>query len=149
MHLNDKFDNILFNKQIFNFDSIKLTGKKYNIKREKQKIYGVNSQLGKYKNINRGRNPKSVLKYSIIQNGKEYFGHPTQKPIGLIEHLIKASSNEYDVIFDPFLGSGTTALASKRLNRHFIGFEINKDYYDTGLHRLLNQPDKLENWIDV
>jgi site-specific DNA-methyltransferase (adenine-specific) len=55
--------------------------------------------------------------------------HPTQKPEKLIERLILASSNEGDLVFDPFIGSGTTAVVAKRLNRNYSGFEIDKKYY--------------------
>lgn len=62
--------------------------------------------------------------------------HPTQKPLKLFEYLITVSSNENDVVFDPFSGSGTTAVACKKLNRKFIGCELNKDFYDKSLERL-------------
>ena len=54
--------------------------------------------------------------------------HPTQKPEKLLAKLILASSNEGDVIFDPFLGSGTTLVVAKKLNRHYFGIEIDHDY---------------------
>ena len=54
--------------------------------------------------------------------------HPTQKPEKLIAKLILASSNEGDVVFDPFLGSGTTAVVAKKLGRHYIGIEKEKEY---------------------
>lgn len=56
--------------------------------------------------------------------------HPSQKPIMLIQRLILLSSNEGDVVLDPFMGAGTTALACKTTGRRFIGFENNKDYFD-------------------
>jgi len=67
---------------------------------------------------------------------KEKRLHPTQKPEQLIERLIKASSNEGMTVLDPFMGSGTTAVVSKKLKRNFIGFEIDKKYYDESLKRL-------------
>ena len=54
--------------------------------------------------------------------------HPTQKPEKLIAKLILASSREGDIVFDPFLGSGTTSVVAKKLNRHYIGVEINPEY---------------------
>lgn len=54
--------------------------------------------------------------------------HPTEKPLNFFKRLIKISSNEGDLVFDGFMGSGTTAVAAKQLNRDFIGFEISKDY---------------------
>lgn len=62
--------------------------------------------------------------------------HPTQKSEKLLAKLILASSNEGDLIMDPFLGSGTTAVVSKKLNRRYLGFELNEEYILTGLHRL-------------
>ena len=54
--------------------------------------------------------------------------HPTQKPEKLIAKLILASSKEGDTIFDPFLGSGTTSVTAKKLNRNFVGVEMNEEY---------------------
>ena len=61
----------------------------------------------------------------ISRNNKELTGYPTQKPKALIERLIKASSNEGDTVADYYLGSGTTAVVCKELNRNFIGCDIN------------------------
>ena len=58
----------------------------------------------------------------------ENTAHPTQKPEKLIAKLILASSNEEDIIFDPFLGSGSTSVTAKKLNRHYIGIEQNPQY---------------------
>lgn len=65
----------------------------------------------------------------IIKNGIEPFKkHQASFPISLIKPLILTTSKENDIVFDPFLGSGTTAVASLELNRNFIGFEINLDF---------------------
>jgi adenine-specific DNA-methyltransferase len=66
----------------------------------------------------------------------EYENHPTQKPIALLERTIKASSNEGDLVVDPFSGSFTTSYVAKQLNRKSIGIEINEDYVKIGLRRL-------------
>lgn len=63
--------------------------------------------------------------------------HPTQKSEKLYAKLILASSKEGDVVFDPFLGSGTSAVVSKKLNRHYIGVEINEDYCLYSVKRLM------------
>lgn len=55
--------------------------------------------------------------------------HPTEKPLGLIENLVLNSSKEGEMVLDCFMGSGTTAHACKKLNRNFIGYEIDKDFY--------------------
>ena len=62
--------------------------------------------------------------------------HPTQKPEKLIAKLILASSNEGDVVFDPFLGSGTTSVTAKKLNRHYVGIEREKEYVALAEKRL-------------
>ena len=62
--------------------------------------------------------------------------HPTQKPEKLIAKLILASSDEGDIVLDPFLGSGTTAVVAKKLGRHFIGIEQEKEYVAYSVHRL-------------
>ena len=69
---------------------------------------------------------------------KENTAHPTQKPEKLIAKLILASSNEGDVVFDPFLGSGTTSVTAKKLNRNFVGIEQNPLYCAWTEHRLFD-----------
>ena len=58
----------------------------------------------------------------------ENTAHPTQKPEKLLAKLILASSNPGNVVFDPFLGSGSTSVTAKKLHRHYVGIEINKQY---------------------
>ena len=62
--------------------------------------------------------------------------HPTQKPVALIQYLIRTYSNEGDTILDNCMGSGTTAIAAIREKRNFIGFELNKEYYDMACKRI-------------
>lgn len=62
--------------------------------------------------------------------------HPTQKPLGLIEKLIVLTTKKGDIILDPFLGSGTTALAAKDLERYYIGFEISEEYCNLAKKRV-------------
>lgn len=69
----------------------------------------------------------------------EYENHPTQKPTALLERIIKASSNEGDVVLDPFSGTFTTSFVAKSLNRKSIGIEINEDFTKIGIRRVLNQ----------
>jgi site-specific DNA-methyltransferase (adenine-specific) len=63
--------------------------------------------------------------------------HPTQKPEKLIAKLVLASSRPKDLVFDPFLGSGTTAVVAQKLNRHFCGIELNREYCCWAAKRLL------------
>lgn len=75
---------------------------------------------------------------------KERVGYPTQKPILLLERIIEISTNENDIVLDPFCGSGTTLVASKLLNRKFIGMDISKDAIEITNSRLKN-PIKTES----
>jgi len=94
-------------------------------------------------NENKGtRYPRSVLKYSLHNVG---LLHPTQKPLELIEYLIKTYTKEGDIVLDNCMGSGTTAIACMNTNRNFIGFEIDKGYYDIILERIKNhKPDVIQ-----
>ncbi|MGC9001284.1 DNA-methyltransferase, partial [Caldisericum sp.] len=71
-----------------------------------------------------------AVEKSIISVSREYYTmeHPTQKPLRLIERLLNLTSDEGDLVFDPFLGSGTTAVAAKKLGRNYIGSEILEEY---------------------
>lgn len=62
----------------------------------------------------------------IAGASKERTGYPTQKPLALLERIIKASSNEGDIVLDPFCGSGTTCVAADKLNRRWIGIDISE-----------------------
>lgn len=68
--------------------------------------------------------------------------HPTEKPIALMEVLIRNSSNVGDVVLDPFAGGGSTLIAAKRLERQYIGFEIDEQYYDIANKRLTQEPQQ-------
>lgn len=78
-----------------------------------------------------------------------YFGrneriHPTQKPLELIERIVRASSNPGDLVLDPFMGSGTTAIACSNLARNCVGFELDEDYWKASLERLKSQEDTVK-----
>ena len=64
--------------------------------------------------------------------------HQNQKPIELIERCVTKHSNEGDVVFDGFMGSGTTAIACINTNRNYIGFELDEEYYETSIKRINN-----------
>ena len=69
--------------------------------------------------------------------------HPTQKPIPLIEYLIRTYSNEGDLVLDNCMGSGTTAVACIKEKRHFIGYEITKEYFDIAQERIKQEQSQL------
>ena len=65
--------------------------------------------------------------------------HPTQKPVALLEYLIKTYTNENDTVLDFTMGSGSTGVAAKNLNREFIGIELDKNYFDMASKRIDNE----------
>lgn len=73
-----------------------------------------------------------------MKNKQQRF-HPTQKPLQIMYQLINYYTKENDLIFDPFMGSFTTAVACHKLNRNFLGAEIDKDYYKLGSERLAKE----------
>lgn len=104
----------------FNLDSIRIPQKYY-----------------RSRNNMRGANPGDVWEFSHIhycQDNRQE--HPTQKPEGLIERMVLASSKEGDIILDPFSGSGTTLRVCQQLNRNCIGIELNEDYVNMTKNRL-------------
>lgn len=81
----------------------------------------------------------TVLRYPIAQPT----GHPTPKPLNLMRELILASSNENDVVLDPFMGGGTVPLAAMMEKRQYIGIDIEKTYYEIAVKRLDNYSKQL------
>ena len=82
------------------------------------------------------KNPINLITFDKIRNGSV---HPTQKPVALLEYLIKTYTNENDTVLDFTMGSGSTGVASKNLNRNFIGIEKDKDYFDIARTRINDQ----------
>ena len=80
--------------------------------------------------------PTNILNFSNSSN-KERGLHPTQKPVALMEYLIKTYTNEDETVLDFTAGSFTTGVACVNLNRKFIGIELDKDYFDIGVNRVL------------
>jgi len=102
-----------------------LHDKEYCVFLREKSVY-FNSNLG-YENY---------FTYFIYPIGKKTTQHPTEKPLNLIRQYIKISSKDNNIILDPFLGSGTTAVACKLLHRNFIGIEINPEYCKIAEERL-------------
>ena len=77
---------------------------------------------------------RSILKYK-----KDYDGyHPTQKPVALLEDLVKTFSNEGDTVVDLTMGSGSTGVACKNTGRNFIGIELDETYFNIAKERIEN-----------
>jgi len=87
-----------------------------------------------------GSNPTNLLEFGFQQNEERF--HEAQKPIELMKFLIKLTTQENQTVLDPFIGSGTTAVAAKILNRNFIGFEINPEYCNVANNRIMEVTEK-------
>ena len=72
--------------------------------------------------------------------------HLTQKPVSLMQQFVELSSNEGDLVLDPYMGSGTTAVACHRTKRHFVGFEINDEFYQKAVRRLDAERAQMTLW---
>jgi len=116
-------DILVFNKSKnfkFNLDDVRVPQKYY-----------------RKRNNMRGANPGDVWTFSHVHySNPNRQNHPTQKPEGLIERIILASSDKGDVVLDPFAGSGTTLRVCQQLNRQCIGFELNPEYVELVKTRL-------------
>lgn len=84
------------------------------------------------------RYPTSVLDIKVMNNDDPNKFHPTQKPVELFEWLIKTYTNEGDLVLDNCMGAGTTAIAAKRTNRKWLGFETEREYFELANKRLDN-----------
>lgn len=121
----------------FDLDSIRVPYDEATKKARTRSIF-----VGK-KWLEMGYNPKDLWSYSRIhKQDPERRNHPTQKPLFIIERIIKASCPVGGLVLDPFMGSGTTAVASVRNNRNFVGFEINGNYYKDSLERIKMEKQK-------
>lgn len=119
----------------FDIESVKVKGEPY-VRHNKKSKYDTRVGIEPRTIVSDGmRFPLSILKHPTV-SGKKGNYHPTQKPEEILEWIIKSSSKEEDLILDSFMGSGTTAVMCKKLNRNFVGFELNKEYYDKSLIRL-------------
>ena len=104
---------------------------KKDIKKAKHKF---NYQL--MRELNGGKQAKDVWETSLTKPSEKKCGkHPTQKPIAILEKLILASTDEGDLILDPFNGSGTTGIVANKLKRKYIGIDLEKEYLDLTIRR--------------
>lgn len=124
-------------RYVFNLDDV----------RDPDVKYPYQKKNGKLKCNPNGKNPSDVWIVPKVTSGAnrsspERTAHPAQFPIEVIERIILATSNPGDTILDPFMGSGTTALVARRLDRRVIGFELSAEYMDLAAKRLSNEFEK-------
>ena len=127
----------IFYKSFLTYNPQKTKGKKNNscgVGVRKRKDSTLSSFKKSYSSsVNDGmKYPKNIIKFS--RPTKQY--HPTQKPLLLMEYLVRTYTNENELVLDFTMGSGTTGVACKNLNRKFIGIEIDKDYFEIAKKRI-------------
>jgi DNA modification methylase len=89
------------------------------------------------RNDNKYKYPNTIINITGVMNrSKEKVGHPTQKPVALMEYLIKTYTNENETVLDFTMGSGTTGVACVNLNRNFIGIELDNNYFNIAEMRI-------------
>ena len=96
----------------------------------KDSVYGTQEGCGISK-VGKLRYPRSIQRFN-----RERGLHPTQKPVALLEYLIKTYTNEGDIVLDNCMGSGSTGVACKELNRNFIGIELDEKYFNIAKERI-------------
>ena len=97
------------------------------------KIFKINTYEKEYKKTYEYKYPITLIEFDKIRRGGS---HPTQKPVALLEYLIKTYTNESDVVLDNCMGSGSTGVACINTNRNFIGYELDEHYFQIAKERL-------------
>ena len=119
------------NEYIFNLDPIRVPQKYQNKKHYK------GNKKGELSCNPKGKNPGDIWLFrNVKHNHEEQTIHPCQFPEDLVARIILATTQNNDIVFDPYMGSGTVAVVSKNYERNFIGAEIEEKYYHIALRRL-------------
>ena len=101
------------------------------------------------RSLNGGKQMKSVWRITSPKKDEKTFGkHPTQKPIALVERCIQASTEECDIVFDPFNGSGTTGIACLHENRYYVGVDLEGKYLTLSKKRFKSTIAQLESELE-
>ena len=143
-----KTENVIFNKQYLPYDEPQLKrftkkdkdGRRYKPITKTKRIY-----LDEAKGVPISDVWTDIASFQTVVNSPEIMGYPTQKPEKLLERIIKASSNEGDLILDAFAGSGTTLAVAEKLGRRWIGIDCGKLAIYTMQKRLLNLKSEIGN----
>ena len=145
--MRDKEDVLLFYKKQCTYNPQMTEGTPYKDKAGKDhaKSTSMTDSYGNYTNyreVNKGvRYPKQVQKFGVVERGTL---HPTEKPVELMEYLIKTYTNENETVLDFTMGSGSTGVACKNTNRNFIGIEQDEKYFKIAEERINKQEKQLK-----
>jgi len=131
-----------YNPQLIDREKKNIRTTDYTPSKEGVNIYGKTKENFKYNEgrvipIDKGY-PKNYLKFTGVGTNSKNRLHPTQKPVELMEYLIKTYTNENETVLDFTMGSGSTGVAAKNLNRSFIGIELDEKYFNISKERINN-----------
>lgn len=119
------------------FKDGQMVNRKKEVENPKNNIQGGVAFLGQQPiDKKRGKYPESVQFFNSVPNCNGTKLHPTQKPVELLEYLIKTYTNENDTVLDNCMGSGSTGVACKHTNRNFIGIELDDNYFEIAKKRI-------------
>lgn len=126
-------DIVIFSSGQPTYNPKMVQGKPYTVKRSGATSRNYGKHNPTYTNCHDGlRYPTNLISIPVEQNGL----HPTQKPVPLLEHLVKTYTNEGETVLDFTMGSGTTGVACAKTKRHFIGIELDDDYFKAAKKRI-------------
>lgn len=111
-------------------------------KTKNNNVYGQFKYLEDTRKGSTEKYPTSILKFKKLHSSKML--HPTEKPVSLLEYLIKTYTNEKDVVLDNCMGSGSTGIACLNTNRNFIGIELDKNTFEIAKKRIESYEDSIK-----
>jgi len=135
----------------FNADHIRIPHEAEGMGRKDDAMWGKHKGTNKvYKPNPLGKIPEDWWNINVLNsNDSERTGYPTQKPLALLHRIIKASSNEEDIVFDPFCGCATTCVAAQQLGRKWIGIDVEKQAVGILVERLSNDAGLFKDFINT
>jgi len=139
-------DIVVFYTQFGTYNEQRSEGKPYRITRKTENFEGNYGKQRDHTKINDGfRHARSIIK---VSNPRIRNGHKTEKPVALMEYIIKTYSNEGDTVLDFTMGRGTTGIACLNLKRKFIGIELEEEWYVRAIARLEKHQYKYKLSLD-
>jgi len=134
MPMRDKEDVLVFYAAQCTYNPQISAGLPFGKKTGSKQQSGTTGSHGETRSINTGtRQPKQVLQFDVVGRGNQ---HPTQKPVALMEYLIRTYTNSGETVLDFTMGSGTTGVACVNTERNFIGIEMDQTYFDIAKGRI-------------
>lgn len=132
---------IFYNKQcIYNPQMRERDKPRQSMNNATQQVYGKSKENFKGEKLNK-KYPINLITFSKSSQNDMIF-HPTQKPVDLLEYLIKTYTNENDLVLDFTMGSGSTGVACMNTNRRFIGIELDENYFNISVNRIFENYNK-------